>query len=54
MIYSPGIDSLDFVSTVDWGVYNTIFDEMENYYVQNRSKELIAKNIYNKRTLVSG
>ena len=42
---AKAIGSLNYVSTVDWGMYNIIFDEMESYYLQGKSEETVAKEI---------
>ena len=45
------ISSADTVQTLDWGVFDIIYDEVNTYYSQNRSPEQIAESLETRLTL---
>lgn len=49
--YRSMVNSVDYVISYDWGLYNIICDEINSYYLQNKSTEAIAKTLQSRLDL---
>lgn len=46
--YKAMVNSVDAVISYDWGLYNIICDEINSYYLQNKSTDEIAKTLQSR------
>lgn len=49
--YQSMVKSVDYVISYDWGLYNIICDEINSYYLQNKSVEDISKTLQSRLDL---
>ena len=49
--FTAMIDSADTVATIDWGIFNIIFDEINSKYLQSRSNDMIADSLTDRYRL---
>lgn len=49
--YRSMVNSVDYVISYDWGLYNIICDEINSYYLQNKSADEIAKTLQSRLDL---
>lgn len=49
--YQSMVNSIDMVISYDWGLYNIISDEINSYYIQGRSIDIISETLQSRLDL---